>query len=169
MTFRRVQLAAGVVLAGLALTLSGCSDSGSTDAGKQPTTQQSAPTAPTAPTSAPSDDGADKASDQGGDSKDFCTAFAAGSDAIRKWNEPQSDPEYRAKLVKQFQDLADKAPSELTAPMQVIADAYEKIQSGQVKEDDEATITKYAGALQTVNTWIVANCADFKPSTPAGG
>ncbi|GAB3954410.1 hypothetical protein GCM10029976_096630 [Kribbella albertanoniae] len=159
MTLRRIHLAAGAVLAGLALTLSGCSDSGSTDAGKQPT-QQSAPSVPTT-SGAPEVDTAGDGSAEG-----FCAAVESGGGVdLGKWNQPQNDPELRAKLIKRFEALADAAPADLKPAMQDVAKGYGLVSSGKVSEGDQATITKFATAIQTLNKWLQTNCPNLKLPT----
>jgi hypothetical protein len=150
----KFHLAAGVALAGLALTLSGCSDSSATDAGKQATTtQQSAPKPPA-----------------GGDSKGFCSTVEDGGGAdLSKWRQLESDPALREQLTKRFQAMADAAPSELKQSMQDITDAYEKIQSGQVTEKDQDVIAKYVAAIKTLTTWLQTNCPNLKIPTAAAG
>ncbi|WP_405059862.1 hypothetical protein OG474_45030 [Kribbella sp. NBC_01505] len=171
MTFRRIHLAGGVLLAGLALTLSGCSDSGSTDAAKQPTqrttTQQTTtqqPTTQQTTSKPPADEAGDDS--KGGDSKDFCGVIENGGGAdLRDWNNWGADPAARTALYKRFVAMADSAPSELKQPLQVIAEAYNKIQSGEVTEDDKELLTKYATAITTLGDWLKTNCPNLKIPT----
>ncbi|MFB6721367.1 hypothetical protein ACFCV3_14440 [Kribbella sp. NPDC056345] len=155
MTFRRIHPAAGAVLAGLALTLSGCSDSGPAAAGKQPTIQQ-----PTTQQSAP------KAPTGDGSAEGFCAAVETGGGVdLGQWNQPQNDPELRAKLIKRFEALADAAPADLKPAMQDVAAGYGLVSSGKVSEGDQATITKFATAIQTLNKWLQTNCPNLKLPT----
>ncbi len=163
MMLRRINLAAGAVLAGLALTLSGCSDSGSTDAGKQSTTQQSTTQQSSTQPSAPK---VDSAGD--GSAKSFCAAVENGGGVdLGQWNQPQDDPELRAKLIKRFEALAAAAPDDLKPAMQDVAAGYGLVSSGKVAEGDQATITRFATAIQTLNKWLQTNCPNLK--LPAAG
>lgn len=155
MTFRHIHLAAAAVLAGLALTLSGCSDSGSTDAGKQPTTQQyttqqSAPTAPTGD----------------GSAEGFCAAIENGGGVdLSNWSQSQKDPALREKLIKRFNALVDAAPNELKPSMQDVAAGYEELSAGKVSEADQAKIAKYAKGITALNAWMQTNCPNLKKPT----
>jgi hypothetical protein len=168
MNLRRVHLIAGVALAGLALSLTGCSDSDTSAdtkpaAASQPTTQQSAPT------SAPASEPADPPAESGGSGSDFCKAIENGGDVdLGKWSEPQSDPALREQLTKRFNALADVAPDDLKQSMRDLAAAYELIQTGKVTEDDQATIAKYTAAIQAINKYMHANCNLKMPPTAAG-
>ncbi|GAA1671339.1 hypothetical protein GCM10009745_12540 [Kribbella yunnanensis] len=154
MKLRRIHLAAGTVLAGLALTLSGCSDSGSTDAGKEPTTQST--------TSAP------KAQTGGGSAEGFCAAIENGGGFdLSNWSQPQKDPAFREKLIKRFAALVDAAPTDLKPSMQDVAVGYEELSAGKVSEADQAKIAKYAKAITALNAWMQTNCPNLKK--PAAG
>jgi hypothetical protein len=172
MNFRRVHLIAGVALAGLALTLTGCSDSDTAAdtkpaAANQPTSQQSTPTAPTsAPASAPASKPAEA---PGGTDGGFCGVIENGAAVdIGKWSEPQSDPAVRAALTKRLNALVDVAPDELKQPLKDLASGYELVASGKVTENDQAAITKYSNAMLALNQYMVDNCKGMKLPTVAG-
>ncbi|MBB6570136.1 hypothetical protein HPO96_34455 [Kribbella sandramycini] len=154
MNSRRIPLAAAALLA---LTLTGCSDSGT--ATEQPTTRQSAP--------APDKD---EPAAGAGTKEGFCAAIADGGGVdLAQWNQPQADPALREKLAKRFTALVDAAPDDLKPAMRDVAAGYELVSAGKVAESDQATIAKYATAIQKLNQWMHANCPNLKLPTPAAG
>jgi hypothetical protein len=113
---RRGHLALGAVLAGVALTLTGCSDS-KTEAAPQSGVPASAP-AP-APASAPTADG-------------FCKAIEDGGGvALKNWNQPG----LRQDVVERLNALVAAAPADLKPAMKDVADGYTLVSSGKVSED----------------------------------
>ena len=163
-------LLAGAILGVLALA--GCS-------GNDPVRSESVPQPPDARTSTqrttqqPTQQPTHQATqvvtqDPTGSASGFCEAIASGGDvALGQWNQPASDPKLREQLIKRFAALVEAAPADVKPAMKDVAAGYELVSSGKVSGSDQATITKYATAIQKLNTWMQANCPNLKVPTPA--
>ncbi|MEU0090897.1 hypothetical protein [Kribbella sp. NPDC006257] len=164
MRILRAHCALTVVLAGAALTLTGCSDSpaanGPVANGTQPT-QPSQPTQPVKSDDVPTDDESTPPADNGG-SSDYCSVLEHSGDTFAKWQSAGSEAGNEREIIaKSFDNLAAKAPADIKPAMTDIATGYRLVSSGQVDESDQAQITKFATAIQTFNKWLPAHCPDL--------
>jgi len=157
MSIRRAHVALAVVLAGAALTLTGCSDNPAASSSTQP----SQPTKPTQSVAGSTDDETpppvQPADDNGGG--DYCAVLAKSGNAFSGWQQAGTKAAKEQEVIaKTFDDLAAKAPGDIKPAMTDIAKGYRLVSTGQIGEDDRDQITKFATAIQTVNKWIPAHC-----------
>jgi hypothetical protein len=163
MSIRRAHVALAVVLAGAALTLTGCSDdspaaSSPAGNGTQPT-QSSQPTQPTQSVAGANDDETTPPADDNGGGGDYCAVLEKSGDAFSGWQQAGTKGAKEQEVIaKTFDDLAAKAPGDIKPAMTDIAKGYRLVSTGQIGEDDKDQITKFATAIQTVNKWIPAHC-----------
>jgi len=164
MRIRRAHFALAAVLAGAALTLTGCSDSPAA------TTPVAKGTQPTQPAPTKSDAGAtdgettpaEKPVDDNSGSSDYCSVLEHSGDTFAKWQSAGSEGAKEQELIaKSFDDLAAKAPADIKPAMTDMAKGYRLVSSGQIGEGDQAQITKFAAAIQTFNKWLPAHCPDL--------
>jgi hypothetical protein len=170
MKIRRAHFALAAVLAGAALTLTGCSDSPAANAPVANGTQPTQPSQPTQPAPTKSDAGAsddettppEKPADDNGGSSDYCSVLQHSGDTFSKWQQGGSVGAKEQEIIaKTFDDLAAKAPGDIKPAMTDIAKGYRVVSSGQIDESDQAEIAKFATAIQTFNKWIPAHCPDL--------
>jgi hypothetical protein len=165
MRIRRAHCALTVVLAGAALTLTGCSDSpaanGPVANGTQPTQQPTQPTQPVKSDDGPADDESTPPPDNGG-SSDYCSVLEHSGDTFAKWQSAGSEGAKQQEIIaKSFDNLAAQAPADIKPAMTDIAKGYRLVSTGQIDEGDQAQITKFATAIQTLNKWLPAHCPDL--------
>ena len=177
MKTKLVKLVPTVILAGLLLTATACSDT--TAAAKAPA-NQSATTAPATTTDTPSDDPASTPADDStatpdntssdpsdpagagdgkpvaGDKDPYCQVIRSVTAELLDLLLDDDSGANKEKAIKAVQREADQAPIELKAAMATVNKYYPQVLSEQIGDDDKK---KYDEAQQLVDAWGKDHCA----------
>jgi hypothetical protein len=158
----RVTLAV-LVLGGLTL-LTGCGDKDTSNAAAPaPTTATSQPEKTTEPepeNTTTTEPGSDETTKASGSEEEFCAKLLSKMKDMNPGKDvSQLSGDEKDKLVSTMRDLADSAPASVKEPLTTMADGWDDVISGKIKNSDTEAMKPIAAATLKYTEWTVTHCA----------